>query len=146
MFEPWMLSLGIAIGGGVSTYAVLRSRVTLLEKNLEKQVEDNQALHNKETTHHDLIHKEMLSKMEATFKKYDTLSEKIIILQRDTSTHLDMQKAEERFVSKLELALSLENITITTNHTDKAVESLDAKMEHLTNAVFQVLHSTDKEK
>jgi hypothetical protein len=119
--ESWMINLIIASVGVVGTYAVLRNRVDRLEKDLaeddKNQGEANAAVDRK---------------IDAGFKRLDVISDRVTILERDTSTHLDMPRAEERFVSHKELQLHIQNIDNTIKHMDKNVEHMSGKLDELT--------------
>ena len=119
--ESWMISLVIAAIGVIGTYAVLRNRVDRLEKDLAEgtrtQVE---------------AHASVARKIDAGFKRLDIVSDRVTILERDTSTHLDMPKAEERFVSHKELQLHIQNIENNIKHMNKSVEHMSGKLDELT--------------
>ena len=105
MIESWMVNIGIVVATGIGTYAVLKSRVERLEKDLLHHDKDD-----------NILHSELERKLTAQFKRVDECSEKITILERDTQTHLTMPKAEEKFVSKIELELHLKNIELQQNN------------------------------
>ena len=122
--ESWMISLIIAIVGVVATYAVLRNRVSRLETDLaQNEVNDADA------------YKEFNRKIDGGFKKLDTVIERVTILERDTSTHLTLPRAEERFVTKVELELHLRNIETSLKHMDKSSEKMAGKLEELVDLV-----------
>jgi len=120
--EGWMVSGGIALATAVSTYAVLRDRHTRLEEDL-KAYSDT----------HSLSNQEIERKIDAGFRKQDNISERVTILERDTATHLDMTKAEDKFVSHKELALHMQNIENTLKHTEKSIVHMSSKLDELTN-------------
>ena len=130
--ESWMINVAIAVSGVIATYAVLRSRVERLETDLSKHVERDEILHNTESANRSISHRESTSRFDAGFKRLDILSDRITVLERDTANHLDMPKAEERFVSHKELQLHMLNIENTLKHTDKQVEHMSGKLDELT--------------
>lgn len=127
-----MINVAIAVTGVISTYAVLRSRVERLEKDLGKHVERDDAIHSAENANHVIIHREVTSRIDAGFKRLDIVSDRVTILERDTANHLDMPKAEERFVSHKELQLHIHNIENNIKHMDKNVEHMSGKLDELT--------------
>ena len=66
------------------------------------------------------------------FKRLDTTADRVTVLERDTSTHLTMPIAEDKFVSKGELELHLKNIELKADHTNKVVDSMSGKLDELT--------------
>ena len=118
--ESWMINLVIAAVGVVGTYAVLRNRVDRLEKDLEEDAKTQVE-----------AHASVARKIEAGFKRLDVVFDRVTILERDTSTHLDMPRAEERFVSHKELQLHIQNIENNINHMDKNVEHMSGKLDEL---------------
>jgi hypothetical protein len=120
MIESWMVNIGIALAGIIGTYAVLRNKVDRLQTDLRDHSSTSQ------TGKRDLDRK-----LDAQFKRVDICTERITILERDTSTHLDMVKAEEKFVSKRELELHLKNIELMTKNTNQKVEKIEGKLEDL---------------
>jgi len=120
MIESWMVNIGIVVVTGIGTYAVLKSRVERLEKDL--------AHHNKDDG---IFHSELERKMTAQFRRIDECLKRITILERDTQTHLTMPKAEEKFVPKIELELHLKNIELQQNNTNEKLEKVDGNLEEL---------------
>lgn len=110
--EDWMVSLGIAAAGAISTFAVMRARVTRLESDLESHENSDNKLHEKEQ-----------KTFEQLADKFDVALERLTVLERDTATHLTMPKAEEKFVSKRELDLHLKNIELQTQHINSTVKN-----------------------
>lgn len=108
--DHWAVELLISVSGLIGTYAVLRSTVAEHTRNI------------------DSIEK----KIDAGVKRLDDVQDKVIVLERDTSRHIDLPTAEDRFVSKHELQLHLQNIELITKHTDKQVETLTGKLDDLT--------------
>lgn len=119
--ESWMINLVIAAVGVIGTYAVLRNRVDRLEKDLAEDTRTQVE-----------AHASVDRKIEAGFKRLDVVSDRVTILERDTSTHLDISKAEERFVSHKELKLHVQNIENNIKHMDKNVEHMSGKLDELT--------------
>ena len=122
MIESWMVNIGIVVVTGIGTYAVLKSRVERLEKDL--------AHHNKDDG---IFHSELERKLTAQFKRVDECSKRITILERDTQTHLTMPKAEEKFVSKIELELHLKNIELQQNNINDKLGKVEGNLEELLN-------------
>ena len=118
--ESWMINLVIAAVGVIGTYAVLRNRVDRLEKDLAEDAKTQVE-----------AHASVARMIEAGFKRLDVVYDRVTILERDTSTHLDMSKAEERFVSHKELQLHIQNIENNINHMDKNVEHMSGKLDEL---------------
>ena len=131
--ESWMVNVVIAVVGVISTYAVLRSRVERLEQDLSKHVAHDDVRHSSESANHGVINREFTSRIDAVFKRLDIVSDRITILERDTANHLDMPKAEERFVSHKELQLHINNIENNIKHMDKNVEHMSGKLDELTS-------------
>lgn len=129
--ESWMISLLIAVLGVVSTYAVLRNRVTRLEEDHREHVLHDDKYHSREHDTHEMIHKDFAERLNKCFKELDYAKERVTVLERDTSFHLTMPKAEEKFVSKGELELHLRNIELKTDHTSKMVDSMVGKLDDL---------------
>lgn len=131
--ESWIVSLVIALVGVVGTYAVLRNRVTRLEADYQQHMTESNAVVIK-------IHE----RIDASFKRADQTLERVVILERDTSTHLTMPKAEEKFVSKVELALQLKNISQEIHHTNRTVDDTNSLVKILVGKLDdmnQVLHT-----
>ena len=122
MIESWMVNIGIVVATGIGTYAVLKSRVERLEKDLTH--------HNKDDG---ILHSELERKLTAQFKRVDECSERITILERDTQTHLTMPRAEEKFVSKIELELHLKNIELQQNNINEKLRKVEGNIEELLN-------------
>ena len=119
--ESWVINLVIAAVGVIGTYAVLRNRVDRLEKDLAEDAKT-----------HVEAYANVDRKIDAGFKRLDVVSDRVTILERDTSTHLDMPKAEERFVSHKELQLHIQNIENNIKHMNKSVEHMSGKLDELT--------------
>jgi len=115
-----MVNVAIAIAGIIGTYAVLKTRVERLEVDLKSHVET-----------FGINKKEIYRRFDEQFKRVDDCIQRITILERDTSTHLDMTKAEERFVPKKELELHLKNIELMATNTNQRVEKMEGKLGDL---------------
>lgn len=131
--ESWVLSLVIAVSGVIGTYAVLRHRVASLESDLKELRLENEKLHEREVTHHEVIHKDFVNKFDAGFKRLDTVIERLIVLEQDTKDHLNLKEADERFVSHRELKLHLTNIDNSMQHISKNSDAMTKKLEELTH-------------
>jgi len=124
--EGWMISLAIALITAISTYAVLRVRVSRLETDFkEHKVED------------DKIHEDFSIRINSGFKRLDRISEKVTILERDTANLLDLPTAEKKFITRRELELHLEKIEIITDNTNKEVGVLSGKQDD----ILTILHA-----
>jgi len=119
-----MIELVMIIAGGAATYGALRSRLLTVEKALEKHI------NNDETYHSDISRKH-----DAQFKRIDALSNRCTILEQNSTHHLDLNTAEEKFVSKKELDLRLRNIEIEARHTSKTVDKIEGKLEQVLYAL-----------
>jgi len=140
--ESWMVTVVIALLGAVGTYAVLRNRVTRSEKDFEKHTDE-----------YTIYKKDIDSRIDAGFKKTDICIERIIKLEQDTSTHLDLVKAEETFVSKKELELHIKilelgmtNISSKVNDTNNKVESIEGKLGDLVELLTECRIDTKGDK
>ena len=115
-----MLELAMIIAGGAATYGALRSRLIAVEKALEKHI-----------NHDETYHSDISKKHDAQFKRIDSLSNRCTILEQNSTHHLDLNTAEEKFVSKKELDLRLRNIEIEARHTSKTVDKIEGKLEQV---------------
>ncbi len=122
--ESWMVNIVIAIAGVIGTYAVLRNRVERLEEDMEKHI-----------TTSGTNSKDLDKKLNAQFKKIDANVERIVVLEQNTSTHLDMGKAEAKFVSKLELELHLKNLELVAKNTNQKVEKMEGKLDDFLDTI-----------
>jgi len=118
--EGWIIQIGLALLSAAAIYGAFRTRVARLEVDLRGHIEAS-----------GLKKRDLDRKLDAQFKRVDTCTERVTILERDTSTHLDMIKAEEKFVSKKELELHLKNIELMTTNTNQKVEKIEGKLEDL---------------
>jgi len=127
--ESWMVNVAIAIVGIIGTYAVLRSRVERLEEDMEKHVTESSS-----------NAKDLDRKLNAQFKKTDANVERIVVLEQNTATHLDMGKAEAKFVSKLELELHLKNLELVAKNTNQKVEKMEGKLDDFLETISAYAH------
>ena len=127
--ESWMVTLLIAISGAVGTYAVLRNRVTRGEQDFEKHIVE----YTNEI-------KEIENKIDHSFDKIDMCIERIIKLERDTSSHIDLVKAEEKFVSKRELELHLKNLELNIINVTSKVDDTNNKIENIEGKLGELLN------
>ncbi len=114
------------VSSQIGIYFVMRYRVSALEKNVDTFVEERK-----------ICCKDMEARNNACFKSVDRCQDRVTVLERDTSTHLNLSKAEERFVSKAELELHLKNIETITTNTNQNVDKMMGKLEDLTD----ILHA-----
>jgi hypothetical protein len=127
-----LFEVALVAAGGIGTYFVLQFRLSQVEYDLKHHSDKDDTLHKEEYEKHAKIHSDFIDKFNAGFKRLDAISDRVTILERDTSTHLDMPRAEERFVSHKELQLHINNIDNTIKHMDKNVEHMSGKLDELT--------------
>jgi hypothetical protein len=128
--EDWMVSLGIALVGLVSTFAVLRNKVNDSEardkKQDEKIAELNKFMNEKAPF---LDH---LSRAENAFgQKIDIHSKEIIELKTKMANIPTMNEVRSEFVSK-EMFKQME-------------KHIDEKFDKLENGIDKILSKLDKE-
>jgi len=140
-----MVGLGISAVGAISTYAVLRAKVSRLELDFSSHVAHDDRVHEREQNHHLLKHTECNTKINSGFKRLDDIGEKVTILERDTVNLLTMAKAEEKFVSKMELQLHLKNIELSTAHTDRTVGNMSKTMDIILGKLESISSQIRKE-
>jgi len=109
-----------AMAGFIGGYAVLRSRVSRLADDFKEHIKENDE---KAKAVHDRIN--------AGFKRMDDVTAKVIVLQRDTATHMDLPTAELKFVTRRELELHLDKIEIITDNTNQQVTLLMGKQDEI---------------
>lgn len=138
MIEGWMISLAfgiitVAVAWGSNKATTIRLVEDIKKTNdaLQAHADKDDRVHERETHHHSDIHKDFIERFNTGFKRLDAVAEKVTILERDTSTHLTMPRAEEKFVSKGELELHLKNIDLTTVHMSKNIDLLMGKLDIL---------------
>ena len=129
MVESWMVTLLIAISGAIGTYAVLRSRVARSEKDFERHADK-----------YSTDKKDIERSINASFKKIDICIERIIKLEQDTSNHIDLVKAEEKFVSKKELELHLKNIELNIVNIRSKVDDTNSKVDSIEGKLVELLN------
>ena len=126
-----MINIVIALFGIAGTYAVLRARVSRLESDRIKDKED----YEKERD-------DFSKRLNAGFKRIDEVSDKVIILERDSKNLLDLDTAEKKFVTRIEMKLHLEKIEIVTENTNKEVGRITGKQSD----ILDLLHKMAKDK
>jgi hypothetical protein len=119
-FESWMVNIAIALLGIAGTYSVLRNRVSRLEDDTNKHLEEDK-----------MYHKDIDKKIDAQFKRVDEVLNRCTILEQNSIHNLKLTVAEEKFVSKDELKLTLEAMKIDFRHTAKTVDKIEGKLEEL---------------
>jgi len=130
-----MVTVALSVGTFIGVYAVTKYKVDENAKtvdDLKKDIKEHDKL---DVKHHDEIN----ARINAAFKRIDAVSTDVTILQRDTVNHLDMNKAEEKFVSKEELSLHLKNIDTELNHINKNSEMMVGKLDDLTKALSKYM-------
>ncbi len=70
-------------------------------------------------------------KINGGFKRLDEVITRITIIETDTNEYLKLREAEEKFVTKLELQLQLENIALSTSYTQKEVDKIEGKLDDI---------------
>jgi len=123
--ESWMINIVIAIVGIAGTYAVLRNRVARLESDYRQHIIDSNE-----------YKKETQRKLDAGFKRIDTVIERTTILERDTEKLLDLETAERKFITRVEMKLHLEKIELVTGNTSKELAVLMGKQD----SVLEILN------
>jgi len=108
----------------IGMYFVLRYRVSMLEKNFVTHDVNDAQKHTNDN-----------KRIDAGFKKIDSLSDKIIVLEQDTKFHLDLETAEAKFITRKELELHLEKIEIVTGSTNNQVKLLMGKQDDILDAL-----------
>jgi len=133
--ESWMVTVALSVGTFIGVYAVTKYKVDEGYRALEEIKKDSKEHDKLDSKHHDEIN----IRISDAFKKIDMVSTDVTILQRDTVNHLDMNKAEEKFVSKEELSLHLKNIDSELNHINRNSEMMVGKLDDLTKALSQYM-------
>ena len=133
--ESWIVTVALSVGTFIGIYAVTKYKVE--ENNnhlndLKKEIKENDKL---DTKHREVINE----RINAAFKKTDMLTKDVTILQRDSMNHLDMDRADAKFVSKEELGLHLKNIDNELAHMNKTNEAMVGKLDDLTKALSQYM-------
>ena len=121
--ESWMITMVIVIAGAIGTYAVLRNRVSRLEDDLKKYNEDDV-----------MYHKDQDRKVGAQFKRIDDLQLQVNTIETKNLNHITLPVAEQKFVSKDELALHLKSIDNELAHMTKNSDAMLGKLEELSKA------------
>ena len=118
MLDSWMISLAIALLSSISTYAVLKYRVSATELLLNKHVENDK-----------LEKKDLDRKLNTQFKRIDSINEKQTVLEQASKTFLDVEKAEEQFVQSRELELHLQALELKMQFTKETIVSIQQSIE-----------------
>ena len=113
-----MINIVIAVIAIAGTYAVLRSRVARLESDYKQHIIDSNE-----------YKKETQRKLDAGFKRIDTVMDRTTILERDTEKLLDLETAERKFITRVEMKLHLEKIELVTGNTNKELDILMGKQD-----------------
>ena len=118
MLDSWMISLAIALLSSISTYAVLKYRVSATELLLNKHIESDK-----------IEKKDLDRKLNAQFKRIDSINEKQTVLEQASKTFLDVEKAEEQFVQSRELELHLQALELKMQFTKETIVSIQQSIE-----------------
>jgi len=86
-----------------------------------------------ETKQHTKQIEDIKEQINTGFKRLDVALNRLTILESDTKSHLDLQEAEQKFVSKDELKLHLKIIENTTEYTKKEVDKMEGKLDDILN-------------
>ena len=98
--ESWMISVALSVITFISTYAVLRDRHARLAEDVKENQKGNEEESRRAIEQHAKIHTDILASVNAAFKRIDSLSERLITLERDTATHLDTPKIMLKYNNK----------------------------------------------
>ena len=123
MIESWMVSAGMGVITLVFGYGMFKNKVQTLE-----------GWANKHESLDSTFHADLERKMSAQFKRIDENTNDIVGLQAKCAAALDIERAEEKFVSKDELSLHLKNIESEMGHMNKSTDIIVGKLEDLTKA------------
>jgi len=115
-----MINIVIAIIAMAGTYAVLRSRVSRLELDYQSHIIDSNE-----------YKKDTQRRLDAGFKRIDKVIERTTILERDTEKLLDLETAERKFITRVEMKLHLEKIELVTGNTNKELDILMGKQDKI---------------
>ena len=148
--ESWMVSIAVGIltiavawGYNKATVSNLSQAIADVKKELKEHSDKGDKIHVQESEHHEALHKDFTNRINSGFKRLDDVAIQVTVLERDTATHLTMQKAEVKFVSKAELALHLKNIELKTEHIDKSVSHIMGKQEDMMNFLSKNLSNRE---
>ena len=122
-----MISVAVAVVGVIGTYAVLRNRVARIEYDYEQHIIESTE-----------YKKDTLRRLDAGFKRIDGISDRATILERDTEKLLDLETAEKKFVTRVEMTLHLEKIEIVTANIDKEVGRFAGKQNEMFDLLNQI--------
>lgn len=131
--DSWVIEVGIVLAGAIGTYAVARNRLERLEADFKEHVRKDDEVHGKENTEASRLHEKATAKLDAGFKKLDTVIDRVIVLEQSTKEHLGLREAEDKFVSHKELQLHLKNIETAMTHIEKNSDTMTKKLEELTS-------------
>jgi len=137
MVESWMVSGVIGIVTIVFGYGVFKNRL--------ENIEDKFSLHSVDDA---TYHSDIDRKHSAQFRRIDELSERCVRLESSVINHLTITKAEEKFVSKDELALHIKNIDKDISHLTKNSDVMIGKIDEFKNVLssFMLREMNEKEK
>ena len=127
IIESWMISTAIAIAGGIATHATTRSKLGILKEDFKEHLQED-----------NVYHRDMDRKLDAQFKRVDSLTNRCTILEQADKSHLDIDTAEAKFVSKKELELHLKNIELVSQNTQKTVEKIEGKLEDIVEVLTDI--------
>lgn len=113
-----MISVVIAVIGVAVGYGVQRNRVARLEQDNKDQ-----------RTEYTEYKKETQGRIDAGFKRLDGLVNRVTILERDIEKALDLETAEKKFITRIEMTLHLEKIEIVTDNTSNELRVLQGKQD-----------------
>jgi len=118
-----MISAAFGIGTIIFGYGVFKSRIESLEHRVKSHDEDDAT-----------FHQDLDRKLNAQFRRIDEIGDRCTRIEADASSHLDLTTAEDKFVSKGELALHMKNIDKDIAHLTKNSDVMVGKLEELTKA------------
>ena len=78
-------------------------------------------------------------KMNACFKRVDATMDRITKMEEKAKNHLNLEEAEEKFVSKEVLKLHLEKIELTTSNISQSVAKLTRDNEKFEGKLSDIL-------
>ena len=123
VIESWMVSAGMGVVTLVFGYGMFKNKVQTLEEWAKKHEELDT-----------LFHSDLERKMSAQFRRIDDNTNDITEIKAKNINNLNIERAEEKFVSKDELSLHLRNIETQISHMNKSSETIVGKLEDLTKA------------
>lgn len=117
----------------IGIYFVLRYRVLTLEKKSEA-----------DSINHKTDNNINNNRIDAGFKRIDKLNDKVIILEQDSKSHLDLETAEAKFITRKELELHLEKIEIVTDSTNEQVKQVMGKQDDILDVLSSIANNRSK--